>query len=211
MDQYNYISSRGSFVCAPWRSPLSHWKTFLPFAFGLCGRRERLLSHGQSGVHSCHTHVNTSSTDNYSHRLKPGADYSGSLTQLQKASHTDAHTQRGSQRAACQEDEHGRECRKPARTALELCHSQSVNVGAKEQSRKQVWTNLLNLAYCYVWLWARKLLVRSHFRSRIHTFCRFKLRWATFICPQEEISWRFAVWAEQVAVVDHLWFLSSLL
>ncbi|KAK9530660.1 hypothetical protein VZT92_012148 [Zoarces viviparus] len=55
---------------------------------------------------------------------------------------------RASQRAACQESERGRECRERARTVLELGHSHSVSLCAKEQSRKQAWTNLLDLACC---------------------------------------------------------------
>lgn len=30
-------------MCACWHPPLGNWKTFLPCAFGLCGRRERLI------------------------------------------------------------------------------------------------------------------------------------------------------------------------
>lgn len=108
-----------------------------------------------------HTHKRKQHRDDYAQRPKPVTDYLGSQIQLHKPStlsHTHAHTQRGSQRAACQEDEHGQECGKRARAALELCHSHSVNIGAKEQSRKQVWTNLLNLACCSAWFSARKLL-----------------------------------------------------
>ena len=96
-------------------------------------------------------------TITHTHSLTPVMDRSGTqirqrepppLAPSKTLAHTHARTRRASQRAACQEGEHGREHGKGAGTALELCHSHSVNVGAREQSRKQAWTNLLNLACC---------------------------------------------------------------
>lgn len=139
------------------------------------------LSRRQTGGgHTAATLIHTEHTlhrDDHTHTVsQPVTDRSGTqirqretpLTPSKTLAHTHAHTRRASQRAACQEGEHGRERGEGARTALELCHSHSVNVGAREQSRKQAWTNLLNLACCSAWLSARKLLVGSMLSSRFH-------------------------------------------
>lgn len=58
-----YVCSFGLCVCmcASWHPPLGHWKTFLPRAFGLYGRRERLIvpQADRRGAHSCHTYKQT--------------------------------------------------------------------------------------------------------------------------------------------------------
>lgn len=131
------------YVCPSWPPTLGQWKTFLLCAFGLCGRRERLIvpqAHRRR-AHSCHTYTQNTHrieaiTQMYIHRPKPVPDYSGNRYKRMnphtvKCSRT--HSRRASQRAACQEGAYGRGCRRGARKTLELCHSHSVRIGAREQ------------------------------------------------------------------------------
>lgn len=100
-------------MCASWHPPLGQWKTFLLCAFGLCGRRQRLIvpqAHRRR-AHSCHTYTqSTHSKETFAHR-------DPSQSQITQATATAAwtlalsnahtHSGRASQRAACQEGEHG--------------------------------------------------------------------------------------------------------
>lgn len=100
-------------MCASWHPAIGQWKTFLLCAFGLCGRRERLivLQAHRRRAHSCHAYTqNTHSKETIAHR-------DPSQSQITQATDTTAwtltlsnartHSRRASQRAACQEGEHG--------------------------------------------------------------------------------------------------------
>lgn len=86
------------------------------------------------------THRIETITQMYIHRPKPVPDYSGNRykrmnphTVQCSRTHSRRASRRASQRAACQEGAYGRGCRRGARKALELCHSHSVKIGAREQ------------------------------------------------------------------------------